>query len=382
MSRDHETPATSKSMPIVSVVIPVFNAIATLDRCVESVLSQTHRNLQCILVDDGSSDGSSIACDKWASLDERVTVLHQDNAGVSSARNAGMEASNGEFLQFADSDDFLDPDMTETLLHRATETNADVVICGYRVLLDNGDLIRARSIDIIQQVLYKDDFLQHLDRIFLSVLLNASWNKLYRRSHLLRSALAFDTSRDLGEDLLFNIGALRDARVVSILSNCLYNYIQGPFGKQLSQRHRSDRYQIQVDMLAELLSLLGEDAAYAPQSFNIRKASARNLIRGTMRDLAEHATLQTRPIYRSTLDTIRVDPLLNLLRDPNAGVGLPDRIVLFALDHRLYTVILVGLGCGSRLMRRAKAAWLRIRKRRNCDRISESTQWRFHWRIE
>ena len=117
---------------LLSVIIPVYKVEAYLRQCLDSVVTQTYSELQIILVDDGSPDGSGAICDEYAAKDSRIQVIHQPNAGVSAARNAGMDMATGEYLTFIDSDDYIDPDMYEALLKVAHETGADVVECNYR----------------------------------------------------------------------------------------------------------------------------------------------------------------------------------------------------------------------------------------------------------
>lgn len=112
---------------MLSVIVPVYQAMDYLDQCVESILGQTHAALELILVDDGSTDGSGERCDEWASRDRRVRVLHRENGGVSAARNSGLDAAKGEYVTFADSDDWLEPEMYERMLTAAGD--CDVVLC-------------------------------------------------------------------------------------------------------------------------------------------------------------------------------------------------------------------------------------------------------------
>ncbi len=116
-------------MTKISVIVPVYKAEKYLKRCVESILNQTYRNLELILVDDGSPDQSPALCDKIAAKDSRVTVIHQENAGVAAARNAGLDSATGEYITFVDSDDYVDPEMYEAMMKHALEDNCDLVLC-------------------------------------------------------------------------------------------------------------------------------------------------------------------------------------------------------------------------------------------------------------
>lgn len=102
--------------PLVSVIVPVYKVGKYLDKCVESIVEQTYKNLEIILVDDGSPDNCPAMCDKWAERDSRIKVIHKQNGGVSSARNVGIDAAQGEFIGFVDSDDWLEPDMYDCLV--------------------------------------------------------------------------------------------------------------------------------------------------------------------------------------------------------------------------------------------------------------------------
>lgn len=118
-------------MELVSVIIPVYNVEKYLDRCICSVVKQTYQNLEIILVNDGSSDKCPEICDAWTKKDDRITVIHQSNCGVSSARNAGLKAATGSFLLQIDSDDYIAPEAVERLVCTANETSSDMVICDF-----------------------------------------------------------------------------------------------------------------------------------------------------------------------------------------------------------------------------------------------------------
>jgi glycosyltransferase involved in cell wall biosynthesis len=117
--------------PKASIIVPVHNAGPYLPACLDSILGQTLREIEVILVDDGSTDDSAAICDRYAGMDPRIRVIHQANGGVGNARNAGLEIANGEFIGFVDGDDLIDPDMVELLYRNAQEHQADISICGF-----------------------------------------------------------------------------------------------------------------------------------------------------------------------------------------------------------------------------------------------------------
>lgn len=122
---------TPTDAPLISVITPLYNASQTLDASVKSVLEQTHRNIELILIDDGSTDGSGAMCDGYAAQDARVRVIHQPNRGVSAARNAGLQAARGDYIAWLDSDDRYAPNMLETLLSALTGGEAGIAVCNY-----------------------------------------------------------------------------------------------------------------------------------------------------------------------------------------------------------------------------------------------------------
>lgn len=121
---------SASEKPIVSVVVPVYNVEAYLDRCVESLVNQTLQDIEIILVDDGSTDGSPALCDAWAEKDVRIRVIHKENGGLSDARNVGVSFAQAEWVGFVDSDDHVSPEMYEVLYRNLLESHADMSICG------------------------------------------------------------------------------------------------------------------------------------------------------------------------------------------------------------------------------------------------------------
>lgn len=128
---------------MLSIIIPVYNSIKYLNRCIESVLAQKYRNIEIILVDDGSTDNSGILCEAYAMLDSRIHVFHKENGGPVSAKKYGVLHSNGDFIGYVDSDDYIDQDYYERLVNAQKSSGADIVCCGYKNIVGGrqGDCI-------------------------------------------------------------------------------------------------------------------------------------------------------------------------------------------------------------------------------------------------
>ena len=124
----------------VSVIIPVYNVGNYLDRCMKSIVNQTYKNLEIILVDDGSTDQSAELCDRWAEKDERISVVHQNNGGLSNARNTGLDRAKGEYLTFIDSDDIVSHLLIEKLVLKSESESADISICDVQHIFSEDDI--------------------------------------------------------------------------------------------------------------------------------------------------------------------------------------------------------------------------------------------------
>lgn len=207
---------------LVSIIVPVFNCEAYLDKCLNSILNQSYTNLEIILVDDGSTDNSGIICDKFSELDSRVRVIHKDNQGVAIARNTGIKCSNGIYIGFVDSDDFLESTMYEKMINQMDNNNADLVMCNYYILKDG--IVDYHNHNIENNILE----IENLDEFFY--LMNKDyyrgfcWNKLFKKSLL--NNLSFDSNIAMCEDLLFVSQYATLCKKMVFLNECLYNYYQ------------------------------------------------------------------------------------------------------------------------------------------------------------
>lgn len=179
---------------MISVICPVYGAEKTLSRCIDSVLAQTFKDFEFILVDDGSKDSSGSICDEYAARDQRIIVIHKENGGISSARQAGMDIARGDFFIHVDSDDWVDPDWLERLFETAISSSADVVI-GNIMMVDSGRMTKC------EQSLPSYSQKKIAKAIVTGRLLPALWNKLIRRSVYDDHSIRFPVNVDAGEDI-------------------------------------------------------------------------------------------------------------------------------------------------------------------------------------
>ena len=207
------------SRPEISVIVPVYRTEPYLRKCLDSIVGQTCRNLEIILVDDGSPDNCGGICDEYAAKDGRIIVIHQENAGVSTARNAGIEIATGRFLAFADSDDWLERDMYEYLLSIAEERRADVVQCG--ILLEGSGQTRKQFTLTENAELPAVGSFTEEDWQKIS---NSASNKLYRADAV--RDVRFPDWCTWGEDLLYNIAVMLRAERICLGMEAKYHYRQ------------------------------------------------------------------------------------------------------------------------------------------------------------
>ena len=203
--------------PLVSVIIPVYNVEQYLDKCVQSVINQTYKNIEVILVDDGSPDNCPKMCDEYSVCDKRIKVIHKSNGGLSDARNAGIDRAKGDYITFVDSDDYVEDNYVELLLHSVHKYNADIS-CGKQNVLYGDSIVKAytgkhyvlNSEEALRMMLYHDD---------MDV---SAWAKMYKRS--LFEGIRFPVGR-LYEDAATTYKLIDKADVITLESFPIYNYV-------------------------------------------------------------------------------------------------------------------------------------------------------------
>lgn len=211
-------------MPEISAIVPVYNCSRYLERCVQSILGQTFTDFELILVDDGSTDGSGELCDRLAAEDSRIKVIHKENGGAGSARNAGMKVASAPYWVFPDSDDWMEPDMLMVMHSHIVECGADIAVCGFtanyyyekpefgeKICPEKGFLKGKREI--------RDFF----TRYFPDGLAGYLWNKMYKADIIIKSGVEFTDMRRY-QDGMFNLELVDYLDSAVLVDSCLYNY--------------------------------------------------------------------------------------------------------------------------------------------------------------
>ena len=230
-----------QTKPLVSVIVPIYNAKDHIARCVESIRRQTYENLEILLLNDGSEDVSLPVCQMFARVDKRITLIDKANSGVAATRNLGLRYATGEYLQFVDADDTLLPNATELLVDRAQRFAADLVIAHYNRITParargEGETQRPPRPDKVQTFGFllegsmdKQAFAAGLMQEPASFYYGVMWNKLYRADivHAHDDILCAE-DLDWSEDLYFNLSYIRYAERFYALSTPIYNYYNTP----------------------------------------------------------------------------------------------------------------------------------------------------------
>lgn len=216
-------------MPLVSIVVPVYNAEKTLRKCLNSIISQTYKEIEVILVDDGSSDNSVIICEAYCLKNENIKLIKQKNQGPASARNKGIDNAKGKYVYFVDADDYVEEKLVEIMVGKAEENNADMVICNYFIEKNNGTSIR-------HEYYCKDGLYIDMDAIDLGKkIINDvspkrippySWVRLIRRECLIQSGIRYEYGMIRSEDYHFFVRLHFTMRRIYIVSKPLYHYVE------------------------------------------------------------------------------------------------------------------------------------------------------------
>lgn len=225
----------------VSIIVPIYNTEHYLDNCVNSIINQTYRNLEIILVNDGSKDNSGDICDKFSVLDKRIKVIHKENGGVSSARNIGLDICSGDYIMFVDSDDWIENTTVDKLIDIQKEGNFDVVMFGV--------YFEYTKQNKVKNYIFKNEKFYELSKI-TSLLpslikeekINALWNKFYSSALIKENNIKFNESLNIAEDALFNYQIFMHVKSYCTLNDCFYHYMIRNDEESLSKKYNSSKY--------------------------------------------------------------------------------------------------------------------------------------------
>ena len=209
----------------ISIIIPVFNAESTIERCLASILYQSHKDFELIIIDDGSTDNSLLLCKKILSEDKRAIIVHQENRGVSAARNAGIRIAQGDWITFIDADDYIESNYLETFIARSEDSD----FLHANILTHSGDQIAANS-PITTTHYDCPTLIRDIFPDFNLFYLGAPWGKLFKKEIITRNKILFQEGISFGEDSRFVYQYLQFVKNVAIAYETTYHYNAGNSG--------------------------------------------------------------------------------------------------------------------------------------------------------
>ncbi len=247
--------------PFVSIIVPVYNVEKYLRRCLDSIINQTYQDIEIIVVDDGSTDASKHICDEYAKIDSRISVIHKENGGVSSARNVGLARSNGEWVLFVDADDYLPNDALSFYISVVETVEVDMVLGSYVELNTNNDIIKSDSRVFEKQISMLDSLLLFY-KSDTNLFQGYIWNRLMRRSIITKNKLEFNESIFFKEDGLFAVQYMVNCGQPCFYSSkIVYNYLKHD-NSSMFQYNTSFSHKYLTNLDARILCLMSIKRRY------------------------------------------------------------------------------------------------------------------------
>lgn len=213
---------------LISIIMPVYNAQKYLDRSIKSVITQTYKEIELIIVNDGSTDNSMEICKKYASQDKRIKVYTQENKGVSAARNLGIEMASGEYLMFIDSDDYILENMIQDMKQKISNNNIDLVISGMQMnYIQNKEIVKQEEYKLLDKKYTKAEFINSIIKEIPLICFCGPCCKLYKAELLKSNHIRFSEELTMGEDTWYNLDYIKkcEGNIVT-LQNIYYNYMR------------------------------------------------------------------------------------------------------------------------------------------------------------
>ena len=252
----------------VSVIVPVYNVEKYLVKCLDSIINQTYKDIEIILVDDGSTDNSGKICDKYALKDERIYVIHNSNSGVSHARNCGINKAKGEYILFIDSDDFIDKNYVQELIGLTRKENYDLVMCSEYDYFIINNCIRIRKISLPLTGIFRYDYYK------LKNIIEPPYLKLYKRNIINKFNIRFKEDISYCEDQIFNMEYFKHVNKYAFINKPLYYHIHeknnslGKIKNKINMEATIKKIRIEIDFLNEM-DIFNKNELLSEHIFNL-----------------------------------------------------------------------------------------------------------------
>lgn len=265
--------------PYFSIILPIYNVASYLGRCIQSILAQDFTDYEVILVDDGSTDGSGHICDSYAAQHNHIRVVHKKNGGLSSARNAGMEIAQGEYIWWVDSDDWVDKQALFVLYSAIKEGQPDIAKFNHIRVTNTENVVLSSAAP--GNYMQRDGIDTLLKQAFIetSKYVLSAWSHVYKREFLRQKGLYFVSEREIGsEDYLFSLQAMLVASSIVVLKDALY-YYELRIGS-LSQRYKENAAQRYTELYLQLRSFYEQNGTLSDYECVMNRFYVWHLVRG------------------------------------------------------------------------------------------------------
>ncbi len=315
----------NRTNPLISVIVPVYNVVPYVEACLKSIVCQSYKNLEILVVDDASTDGSFDICQKFAVVDSRIKFMqHNENLGLSAARNTALEVAKGDYIVFVDSDDTIDKNMYSTMYSAVKKTEADIILCGYHCIDENGKITTSCS------PIEKSLLLHGREKIKYNISTsdNCVWNKLYKRS-------MFDNVRfpvgKIFEDIFIMHKLFDDAHEIYMIPERLYNYRHRTTGITLRPFSNTN-----LDIVEAYLERYKYILSEYPDSKILLKAAGQHLIDNFLYCFMRAFTENKMEVYANELKQT-ADSIRNIDRSKfDLSPETENTVNLILKDFRLY----------------------------------------------
>lgn len=315
---------------IVSVVVPIYNVELYMRKCIDTIISQTYKELEIILVDDGSTDESGKIVDEYEKKDTRIKVIHKLNGGLSDARNAGMKEAKGKYICFIDSDDFIEKNMIENMVNQIKKSNSDVVICGFYVDYEDkfGNLIKRETRQF-------EDKKLNMEKINIELLgmLGFAWNKIYRLEFLRKNKFEFEKGLSMIEDTEFNTRVLAKAKLD--LERGIYNHYV--------QRHRETLGNKKYNNFLELIIRSCKCREFLLNKWNVDEKKIQELkcidLLSSVKNYIKIITSYDKATFKNSVNKLYENDEIKRVLISKENKSLKDKIFCFLLKHKMFLAL-------------------------------------------
>ncbi len=347
-------------MPYISVIMPAYRVEHYIERAVDSLLSQTFRDFELIIVDDGSPDGTGRIADALAARDDRIRVIHQPNAGAPAARNRAMETAQGRYFFFMDADDWAEKDMLSALYALAEKHNLQAVVAGFYIdtYYDDAHFIRQTLSQPDEIFSSQADFRAAAWRLFDKNLLYTPWNKLYRADYLRENNIRFpDTFWD---DFPFNLAVFRDIERVGVTERAYYHFIRARAESETA-RYRADMYEKREEENSWMIELYDHWQLRDPASREMIARRYAERVVGCVENVANPACPKTHRQKRQAVREMLLNPALKEALSIARPRSMTMRLLLFSFKTGCAPLVLCEGALISFVKRRCARLFTRLK---------------------